>query len=186
MNAMRFFRELPFSRPFWMTILLGSLGAEAVAICFQYLLHEDPCAICVQIRALVMLIGLTGLLGLMLPRQSKRWQLLPHALLLLSLLKVAALSSKAVLIEQGRIFATCGMDAGFPKWLALDSWLPAVFAPTGLCGKAIAMIPGWQAGPTMSESLYMGSVTLFLVVALMLIESFVLHLRGSFSNSSNQ
>ena len=178
MTSMRFFKELPFSRLFWSAILLGAVLSEGVALFFQYVLHEDPCAICVHIRAYVAMIGLAAVAGLLLSNKRKIWMAIPHVALLGSVLKISMLSEQAVRIEKGTLFSTCGIDAGFPAWLPLDSWLPSVFAPTGLCGRVIPIIPGWTAGPSMSEVLHYGSMTVLALVVLLIFESCVLMMLG--------
>lgn len=174
MSSLYYLREMPFSRLFWGMVLLAAVLCEGIALGYQYLLHEDPCSICVRIRALVGLIGLTGLFGMALAGQRRVLFVLPLVVLFGSVLKISMLAEQAVKIERGTLFSTCGMDAGFPTWMQLDSWWPAVFEPTGLCGKVVSLIPGWQAGPSMSEALHYGAMTMLVLLAFMVFQSIVL------------
>jgi Disulfide bond formation protein DsbB len=147
---------LPRKALFWNFIIISMISLELIALYYQYALHESPCAICVQIRSVVMFMGFTGLFGLMV-KNNKKLIWLPLLALLSQIGGVLILGSKALHIERGDVLSTCGMDAGFPVWMKLDQWLPWMFEPKGLCGKAIQLIPG-VLNITMVEALYYGFI----------------------------
>ena len=37
---------------------------------------------------------------------------------------------------------SCKMFMGFPEWIPLDTWLPQVFQPEGLCGEVVWTLLG--------------------------------------------
>jgi disulfide bond formation protein DsbB len=69
-----------------------------------------------------------------------------------------------VLVERELYEGQCGMDAGFPSWLALDKWFPNVFEVWTMCG----FTPDLLFGLTMGEGLLYGGCALTAVAVLAL------------------
>ena len=126
-------QALSHSRLAWASLSLGSAMLLAIALFFQYALDMEPCVMCVYQRAAVGGVMLAGALGWLSPRCP--------VLNNLALLGWLAAAGKGVLLAQEHIhyqfnpspFAKCTTVAEFPNWLALDSWLPSVFHPSGDC-----------------------------------------------------
>ena len=163
---LRLLSSFVHSRGYWFAVLAVGVGIEAVALYYQHVLGEPPCALCIQSRAFVLLGVLFGLLGVV----GARLSLLRYAAqlgLIVSLGFLWRVSREAVLVERGLMESTCGMDPGFPSWLPLDQWLPQVFEVWTMCGYT----PDFIFGMTMGEGLLYGTVTLFFIaVAALLVQ----------------
>jgi disulfide bond formation protein DsbB len=153
----RFYRH-PF---YWLAIILTGLGMESVALYYQYGLDYGPCILCTHIRAWTLAIVLVAAIGLV-GRLRRAFNALSH-LVMLGLGSGLLYSSWQTLgIERGFIEGSCDFDAGYPSWLPLNEWWPAVFEPWELCGYT----PDLLFGVTMAEAL--------VVVAVLAIINFVL------------
>ena len=121
------------SRMAWAILTLGATLLLAIALFFQYALDLSPCVMCVYQRAALVGVILAGLLGWLSPRCP--------VLSNLALLAWLAAAIKGLLLAKEHIhyqfnpspFAKCTTVAEFPRYLALDRWLPAVFHPSGDC-----------------------------------------------------
>ena len=126
---------LQFSRTpvAWALLTLGSGLLLAVALVFQYGFDMAPCVMCVYQRAALVGVMLAGALGWLSPRCP----LLSNV----ALVGWMAAAIKGLLLAKEHIhyqfnpspFAKCTTVAEFPRWLALDTWLPSLFHPTGDC-----------------------------------------------------
>lgn len=122
-----------FSTKIWLLILLISIAMESGALFYQHVLDYGPCILCVQIRAVVLLIILISLAGLFSGPRSSINKL--AAFLLAPLSVFFGYQTYQVLgIERGWFEGSCTMDAAFPDWIPLHEWLPSVFEPWELCG----------------------------------------------------
>ncbi|MBB1426494.1 disulfide bond formation protein DsbB [Shewanella sp. SG44-2] len=117
----------------WGLLLLSAIGLELAALFFQYGMDLAPCVMCIYIRVAVLGIILAALIGIL---QPKVW--------LLRLVGMAGWAVSAVWgfklayeLNQMQVnpspFATCSFYPEFPSFMPLDTWLPAVFSPTGMC-----------------------------------------------------
>ena len=142
------------SRLFWAAHAFLFFGMLGVALFYQYSLSEEPCPLCVLIRAFVFGMAIVSSIMAIFPKK----EVFTMGILALILLGCHALiiSIEAYQIEIGQIIATCGFEAPFPSWLPLHNILPFMFDPTGLCGKSPVMFFDF----TMSEIL----VGIFLVL----------------------
>lgn len=121
------------SRLAWALLTLGSALLLTIALYFQYRLGMSPCVMCVYQRAALVGVMLAGALGWLSPRCP--------VLSNIALLAWLAAAYKGLLLAKTHIhyqfnpspFAKCSTVAEFPSWLALDSWLPSVFYPSGDC-----------------------------------------------------
>ena len=132
----RFF--FPHSRVFWLLLFLGFMFYEACGLYFQYVLKLNPCIECVYERACFMFFGVAAIFG-MLHCKNIITRLIPTAIWAVSSgwgLLIALEHRGYELTRDDPFAASCGLVANFPSWFKLDVWLPAVFAPTGICGDA--------------------------------------------------
>lgn len=120
----------------WLLLLVSALSLEGAALYFQYQLGYQPCIKCVYIRAAFAGIAVSALIGFLCPRS-----VLLRTLAIAGWLAAAiyGMQQAAELLEMEQMmltggFFSCSLFAEFPSWLPLDSWLPAVFEPTGTCG----------------------------------------------------
>ncbi len=153
---------------FWWLLILLCVGLEAGALFYQFVLGDDPCVLCVHVRAWVLGIGLAAALGLLL---RKSWVGLMIANLV-TLGFAAGLLERSYQVlgaERGFTDGVCSMNANFPAWLPLDQWLPAVFKPLESCGFTPWVIPDLVS---MAEVLIVVAVGLALVMLVMLLSSF--------------
>ncbi|HPQ94167.1 MAG: disulfide bond formation protein B [Thiothrix sp.] len=157
------------SAGFWGGLLLLGLGLELGALFYQYVLDYAPCVLCVQVRAWVMGLLLVGLLGLWL-RHSRIGLILANLLGLAGSLGLLERSYQTLGTEMGFVEGTCSLTAGFPAFLPLNVWWPAVFKPLESCGYTPWIIPDLLS---MAEALIVISVALVLLFVLMLPASLV-------------
>lgn len=163
--------EFPYSVQFWSLILAGSIAAECIGLFFQYIMKEDPCAICVHIRAWIMLIGVIAIAAILLKKHGRLPVFILYTSMMFVITRVIILAGEALKIERGTVFSTCSIEAGFPSWLPLDRFIPFVFEPTGICGKIVKIIPDLDASPSLSEVTFYGSVSALLFVSLVILIS---------------
>lgn len=150
-------------------ILVIGIFFEAAAAYYQYVLDYGPCALCVQVRALVLGFTLTALVAALVKNT-----LLRKAAHLLNTVWLAWLSERAYVLlgtERGFVMTECGMDSAFPNWLALDRWLPAFFAPWESCGYTPLVL----FNISMAEMLILIYPLMFLLSLLLLVFSFFRH-----------
>ena len=155
---------------FWLALFALSLGQEIVALYYQYQLEYPPCELCVHTRAWVFAIAGAVLVGLWL-RRSEAGLTLANGLTLLATIGLANRAYFTFGTERGFIMGDCGVvDAGFPSWLPLDQWLPAVFKPLEPCGVTPWLIQGFLS---MADGLMIIGFGLVALVALMLVSQFI-------------
>jgi disulfide bond formation protein DsbB len=125
--------HLPSWRPAWIALALAAAVPLAVASWFQHVDGLDPCVMCIYERvALFGLVG-AGLLGALAP-QRVLLRAPAYALWGVSAGWGLDLVWRHVAIERDpQLAISCSFTAEFPSWLPLDTWLPALFLPTGYC-----------------------------------------------------
>jgi len=155
------------SRWYWGIVLCVGLALEGVALFYQYILGEPPCVLCIQARFWTLTALLFGLTGLWTARPMARG--IAHVGLVGALAMLVNRSRISVLVERGEYEGQCGMDAGFPFWLALDEWLPQIFEVQTMCGYT----PNFIFGLSMGEGLFYGATLLLLVAVCALLLTFV-------------
>lgn len=138
---------------------------ESIALYYQYVLGMDPCALCVQIRAWIfgaMIISIGTLFVC-----SQFWWRWVGLTLTTALLGGALYTSwYSWMVEIGEILSSCSFGAGFPEFMPLDQWIPALFSAQGICG----MSPTMWFGLTMNEGLLITlAVPVFILLALWLL-----------------
>lgn len=144
----------------WFSLLTISLLLELAALYFQYVLDYGPCILCVQIRAVLLLVILFAITALVLPSFKK----VASVLLLPCTLTFAWLCYRVLGIERGWFEGSCTFEPPFPNWIPLHEWLPSVFEPWELCGYT----PEILLGITMAEML-IAITALYLAINLYLL-----------------
>lgn len=176
----RALKSLSTARWPWLMLAFSALLLEAMGLYFQYVLHYQPCIKCVYVRvAFAALLGI-GLLVAIAPQRGYvrltgivAWL----AAAIYGLIQAHALVNIEQILASGG-FTTCALFADFPAWLALDTWLPAVFAVTGTCGGT-----DWQfAGLSMAEWSRAILLVYVSVAALVLLSQGV---RGPYKRAAN-
>lgn len=166
--------ELNRSAWFWITLIVLCLAQLGVAFYYQYVMGYDPCMLCVHIRAWVMAIMFAALVGLVL-RNSRIGLAVAN---LLTLAAAGGMLERAYMTlgtERGWVDGSCGdLESGYPAWLPLDQWWPAMFQPLESCGLTPWMIPQFVS---MADALMLISAGLVLILTLMFISS----MRAAFS-----
>ncbi|MDX2455964.1 MAG: disulfide bond formation protein B [Gammaproteobacteria bacterium] len=158
---------------YWLALVLIGLSFEGVALFYQHVLDEMPCALCIHVRLLVLAVILVALAALFL-RHFKWPNVLAH---LLTVVLAAGLLERAYQLlgtERGFTFSDCGLDLGLPDWLPLETWFPAVFKVQTSCGYT----PELLFGITMAEALIVISAVFVLI-------SLVLTLAAIVENNNN-
>ncbi|AZG73605.1 disulfide bond formation protein DsbB [Shewanella livingstonensis] len=153
------------SRLSWGLLLLSAIGLELAALFFQYGMDLAPCVMCIYIRVAVLGIILAGLVGML---QPKMWFI---RLVGLAIWVVSAVWGFKLAYELNEMqvnpspFATCSFYPEFPSFMPLDTWLPAVFSPTGMCSDS----PWSWLSVSMAQWMMVGFVLYVVMWLLMLI-----------------
>lgn len=121
------------SRMAWALLTLGSSVLLVIALFFQYGQGMAPCVMCVYQRAALLGVMLAAGVGWLAPRHPVLGNL--------ALLGWLLAAGKGWLLAREHVgyqfnpspFTQCSSIAEFPAWLPLDTWLPAVFYPSGDC-----------------------------------------------------
>lgn len=155
--------DLGSSRRYWLALTAFCAAMLGVALYYQYVLEHLPCLVCIQVRILVLGIGLVAVVGLL----AKPGRFGAAAVHLLVGLLAAVFFNRAWLllgIERGTAFGDCKLSLGLPDWFALDTWFPKLFKVWEACGYT----PELWFGITMAEALVVVSSLLF-VTSLVLL-----------------
>lgn len=117
------------------------LAMESVGLFVQYVMGISPCSNCVLTRAFIALIGLSGML-IIAANKTKRaiFYHLGYFSCVLGAGGAFYFNHQNQLIESGKKIATCTTESPFPEVLPLDSILPSVFAPDGICGTPVYLV----------------------------------------------
>lgn len=154
---------------FWGGLIVLCIVLEVAALYYQYVLDYLPCVLCVHIRAWVFAIMLAAIFGFFM-RNSRPGLIVAN---LLTLTTAMGMLERAYIVlgtERGWVDGSCGdLITGFPNWLALDKWLPAVFKPLESCGLTPWVIPQWMS---MAEALILFAGGLFLMMNICALGSF--------------
>lgn len=120
----------------WLLLAGVALLLDGAALFLQHGLQVEPCNECIYVRTGVLGIALAGLIGALAPRRTAM-RLTALGLWLGALgwscYRVLLLLEMEQVVRAGGE-ASCKRFKGFPDWLQLDSWLPAVFEPRAMCG----------------------------------------------------
>lgn len=141
-------KSIPASRAYWLALVFLGLAQLAVALFYQYARDELPCVLCIHVRVLISGFVLLSLFALLV--RNSRWLLAAaHAL---NTAIMAGLVERAWILlgtERGTLISSCEFELGFPAWLAVDRWFPALYQVQASCGYT----PELLFGVTMAEGL---------------------------------
>jgi len=129
-------KSLSMRRWPWLLLCIFSVLLECFALFMQHAMGVEPCNECIYIRAGVLGIAVSGLIGAVAPRiLILRWIALVVWLVALgwSLYRANLLLSLEQKVREG-LEAGCGRFKGFPEWMPLERWLPDMFEPRAMCG----------------------------------------------------
>lgn len=133
---------------YWLALVLLGLSFETIALFYQYVLEEMPCALCIQVRLWMAALIIVSLLVMTLCR-VRFVPLLGHVL---TVVIAAGLLDRAYQLlgtERGFAVGDCGFDLGLPAWFSPDKWFPAIFQVETSCGYT----PELLFGISMAEAL---------------------------------
>ncbi len=156
------------SRAAWILLFITALGLELFALYFQYVLHLEPCVLCVYERTAVSLILLAGVVGFINPKLLLL-RLCGYLLWASGVIFGLYLSIRHSGIQMGLIRdSSCEFVANYPSWIQLDRWLPWLFNPTGYCEDI-----QWQfLGMSLPQSMVLVNAILLLALILVLVREF--------------
>lgn len=149
---------------YWIGLIIFSLGLEASALFYQYVLDYLPCVLCIHVRVYLLGLILVSIFGLLI-NKNLLGRLLAHSLSLAIYIGLAERSYQLLGTERGFVFSECNMELGLPAWLALDQWLPSVFQVHTSCGYTPVLL----FGVTMAEALMLLSSVLVIAGLTMLV-----------------
>lgn len=144
---------------------VSALGLELAALYFQYVLHLEPCVLCVYERCAVALIFIAGIVGFINPKIGLL-RLSGYVFWAGGTIWGLYLTIKHSGIQMGLIkdSASCDFVADFPIWMQLDKWIPWLFNPTGYCEDV-----QWQFfNLSMPQSMVIVNVIYLIVLGLVL------------------
>jgi len=167
-NIISLLTRIAHSRWYWISLLVIGVMMLVVALGYQYILKEPPCVLCIHVRLWVSLLIIFSVLGFYV-RKSSRLNSMVHLFMVLIAAGLTDRSYQLLGTERGFVYGDCVFDLGFPAWLAIDQWLPALYGVETSCGYTPLLL----FGITMAEALMVMSV-LFLVISLaVLMASFL-------------
>ena len=159
--------NIAHSRWYWLALVAVGLSFISVALYYQYVLEQAPCALCIQVRMLMFCLIFVAFNAFILHNEwSGR---IAHVLTLVIAASLLERSYQLLGTERGFVFGDCGFDLGLPSWLALDNWFPALFRVEASCGYT----PELVFGITMAEALIVFSTAFVLISLALTIASFV-------------
>ena len=122
-------------RAAWLALAATGLALEGCALYFQYVLHLNPCVLCIYIRlASLGLVG-AGLVGAAAPARPAV-QFLGFAVWGVAAAQGLSLSRELIAIQEAGPYSfevSCSFMPKFPAWMPLHEWFPAFLMPTGTC-----------------------------------------------------
>ena len=130
----------------------------AVALYHQYVLEDQPCVLCIQVRLWVLLFILVSFAGLLF-RNTGIVNSIAHMLVVVIALGLMDRSYQLLGIERGFILGECNFDLGLPAWFAVEQWAPWMFRVEATC----SYTPEVAFGITMAEALIVVSGGVLLV-----------------------
>ncbi|MGX9461508.1 disulfide bond formation protein DsbB [Shewanella sp. A14] len=149
----------------WGILALSGIALELTALFFQYGMDLAPCVMCIYIRVAVLGIILTGLVGML---QPNIWL---FRLVGMSGWFVSGVWGFKLAYDLNEMqvnpspFATCSFYPEFPSFMPLDTWLPSVFSPTGMCSDS----PWSWLSVSMAQWMMIGFVVYCVIWLFMLI-----------------
>jgi len=127
--------ELPSRRWAWLALAASGLALEGCALYFQYVLHLNPCVLCIYIRLAALGLVAAGLVGALAPSRVVL-QFIGFAGWGVAAAQGLSLSRELIAVQAADPFSfevSCSFMPRFPAWLPLHEWFPAFLMPTGSC-----------------------------------------------------
>ncbi len=155
------------SRAYWLTLALFSGSMLAVALYYQYVLGEEPCQACIQVRLWVVGLLTLGLLMACLPPKAPLFA----AANLLAVVFAVGLAERSWFLyqlENGKGDGSCEFQLGMPDWFAVDRWFPSLFEVRNLC----SFTPDMLFGLSMAEALLLTAAGLIVGILCSMIATF--------------
>jgi disulfide bond formation protein DsbB len=160
-------QHIAHSRWYWLALAVLGLSFISVALYYQYVLEEQPCVLCIQVRILMLCMTIVAFNAFIL---QNRWaSRIAHIATVVIAATMLERSYQLLGTERGFVFGDCGFDLGLPSWLPLDTWFPELFRVEASCGYT----PELVFGITMAEALIVFSAVFVLVSLALTIASFV-------------
>ncbi|MDR2386821.1 MAG: disulfide bond formation protein B [Deltaproteobacteria bacterium] len=131
-------------RPLWLAGGLGALGLEIFSVLyFQVFLGLFPCEYCVKIRLAMIVIFLGAMVAALKPK-FVLFKLIGYVITMGAAIWGLSMSISLEIInlkvKHSGFIPPCSLKGiVFPLGLKFDEWLPANFAPQGICGEG----PQW-------------------------------------------
>lgn len=129
-------------------LLAFCIALEGAALFYQYVLHYYPCVLCIHVRIIVAAVAIVLVIQLVGFNLDWLRRITTVVLIVLSVWMVER-AWQLLATERGWTLGECNMELGFPNWLALDQWFPAMFKIHEPCGYT----PDIIFGITMAEVL---------------------------------
>ena len=170
---MNTFTKFLKSSLFWWVVLLIPTLSMGIALYFQYVLYDEPCALCIHVRVYMVALMIIGLLGVII--NSSLIKAVLHWLLAGVSVGLAFKCWELFGVERGFIAAGCSFDAGLPSWLPLEALIPSLFESRGSCGVS----PDVAFGISMAESLMPVAIAAAIVAVLAAVVYSVAYIRGT-------
>jgi len=131
---MKLLQQINSSIFYWLVMAVGAIGLEGVALYYQYVIGEEPCVVCIQVRIWIMAYIIIGFVG----------SAIRENLIALRSMNVLGVITSVGLFERSyyllgveRLWdldGSCDMTAGLPWWFDLEKWFPAIFEVKMPCG----------------------------------------------------
>jgi disulfide bond formation protein DsbB len=127
--------SLPSRRAAWLALAATGVVLEVCALYFQYVLHLNPCVLCIYIRLASLGLVAAGLIGAIAPARPAL-QFLGFAVWGVAAAQGLSLSRELIAVQQAGPYSlevSCSFMPKFPAWMPLHEWFPAFLMPTGSC-----------------------------------------------------
>ena len=160
-------KSISHSHWFWLMYIVGGIIMLAVALYHQYVLNEQPCVLCIQVRLWVSLFVIVSFIGLLF-RNIRVVNSIAHLSVIVIAIGLMERSYQLLGTERGFILGACNFDLGLPAWFAVEEWLPWMFRVETTCGYS----PVVAFGITMAEALIVLSAGMLLVSLSVALASF--------------
>lgn len=128
-------------------------GSVLGALLTQWFLDWQPCVMCVEIRAWLILASACFFIASLLNLNVFHWGL--GAIGCLASIAAAIKGGQLFFLERGWVESfNCSPFANFPNWMPLHEWMPFVFQPQAVCGESIrSLIIPLSAWPFMLSAM---------------------------------
>ena len=127
--------DLPSRRWAWLALAASGLALEGCALYFQYVMHLNPCVLCIYIRLAALGLVAAGLIGAIAPERPAL-QFVGFAAWGVAAAQGLALSRELIAVQAAGPYSfevSCSFMPKFPAWMPLHEWFPAFLMPTGSC-----------------------------------------------------